>query len=163
LIRPEVRAKAVEFPRSEFGWACDTENHMLTVLEKVALLQKAPLLQGVRTESLARVAAIAQEVQCAARQTLFRENEAAETMYFVVEGEVSLLRGGREFRRLGADQILGMLPLLAGDCHVEAALATGALRVLQIDQQEFYDAMADDFNLTRGILEALARLAARAG
>jgi hypothetical protein len=37
------------------------------------------------------------------------------------------------------------------------------LRVLQIDQQEFYDAMADDFNLTRGILEALARLAARAG
>ena len=28
-----------------------------------------------------------------------------------------------------------------------------------LDQQEFYDAMAEDFNLTRGILRALARTA----
>ena len=34
--------------------------------------------------------------------------------------------------------------------------------LLQLDQQEFYDAMAEDFNLTRGILRALARTAGTA-
>jgi NTE family protein len=134
---------------------------MLTVLEKLTLLQKVPLFQGVRTESLARVAAIAQEVQYETHQAIFRENEAAEALFFVLEGKVSLMRAGRERQQLEANQMLGTLPLLAEESYSESALAARPVRVLQIDQQELYDAIADDFNLARGILRALAQLASR--
>jgi hypothetical protein len=34
------------------------------------------------------------------------------------------------------------------------------VRALRLDQEDFYDAMAEDFNLTRGILRAMVRWAA---
>ncbi len=132
---------------------------MLTTIEKVNLLQRVPLFRDVRTESVARVAAIAREISCEARQLLFRENDAADAMLLVLEGRVALVRDGNETHELGPGQLLGALPLLAGEAYAESAIATQPVRVLQIDQQEFYEAMAEDFNLTRGLMRALVRLA----
>ncbi len=133
---------------------------MLTVLEKVNLLQKAPLFHGVRTESLARVAAIAREASYEPREPLYRENDAAESMFVLLEGEVALLRNAQETAKLGPRQVAGALAFLAAESQPESAVATQPTRVLQIDQQDFYDAMAEDFNITRGILRALVSLAA---
>lgn len=133
---------------------------MLTVLEKVNHLQKAPLFQAVPTESLARVAAVAQELSFEVRQFLFSENDAADAMFVLLEGEVTLLRKGKEGRKLGVNQIVGALTLLAGDSQPESAVAGQPVRALRIDQQDLYDAMAEDFNITRGILRALVGLAA---
>ena len=133
---------------------------MLTIMEKVDLLQNAAIFCEVRTQSLARVAAIAQEVCFEARQPLFNENEAAVAMYVLLEGEAILTRAGREERRLGKLQLAGGLPLLANVPQMESARADQPIRALRIGQQDFYDAMAEDFNITRGILRALACLAA---
>ncbi len=133
---------------------------MLTLLEKVSLLQKAPIFRGIRTESLARVAAIAEEASYEPRHLLFRENDAADTMYVLLEGEVALMRNGRETSKLGAHQVAGVLPLLAGVIQPESALVTQPIHALRIDQQDFYDVMAEDFSITRGILRALVGLAA---
>jgi CRP-like cAMP-binding protein len=128
---------------------------MLTTIEKVNLLQKAPVFVGVRTESLARVAAIAREVSCDARQLLFRENDAADTMFLILEGKVTLTRDGKEPQEVGPGELLGALPLLAGESHSQSAMAAQSVRALQIEQQDLYDAMAEDFNITRGVLRAL--------
>ncbi len=133
---------------------------MLTIMEKVDVLQKAALLREIPTESLARIAAIAQEISFDTRQMLYTENEASDLMFVVLEGEVALVMNGREERTLGAHQVVGALALLAGGPEPESAVATRPTRTLQIEQQEFYDAMAEDFNITRGILRALVRLAA---
>ena len=133
---------------------------MLTLLEKVSFLQKAAIFQGIPTESLARVAAAAQEVTLEPRHPLFRENENPDTMFFVLEGEVSVLRNGQEKKKLGPFEPAGLLPILSGEPYPEAAVATNAVRALRIDQQDFYDVMAEDFNVTRGILKALVSLAA---
>jgi CRP-like cAMP-binding protein len=135
---------------------------MLTILEKVNLLQKAPIFQGVPTESLARVAGIAQEVSFEPRQLLFSENDGADAMFFLLDGQVELLRSARDPRQVGAHQVVGALAMLAGEPQPESAMATQPTRTLRIDQQEFYDAMAEDFNITRGIMSALVRLAADA-
>ncbi len=136
---------------------------MLTLLEKVNLLQRAPVFHGVRTESLARVAAIAEEASFEARQLLFRENDAADTMFVLLEGEVALIRNGKEIKKLGENQVAGLLPLLASDSQPESAVATQPIRALRIDQQDFFDVMAEDFNITRGMLRALVGLAAGGG
>lgn len=132
---------------------------MLTVMEKVALLQNVEAFRAVPTQSLARVAAIAQEVDCQAREVLFTDNEAADSMFVLLEGEVVLLRPGHEGKILRPGQVAGLLAFLAGDSQPESAVATQPVRALRLDQEDFYDAMAEDFNLTRGILRALVRCA----
>ena len=136
---------------------------MLTVMEKVALLQTAEVFRFVPTQSLARVAAIAQEVEYQPRQGLYNDNEAADSMFVVLEGEVTLLRPGQEGKKLGPGQVAGLPAFLAGDFERESALATQPVRALRLDQEDFYDAMAEDFNLTRGILRAVVRGAAAPG
>lgn len=133
---------------------------MLTLLEKVSLLQKAAVFQAIRTESLARVAAVAHETSFEPRHTLFRESDNPDTMYFVLEGEVSVLQNGLEKKKLGAHEVAGIMPLLAGEPYPTSAVATQAVRALRIDQQDFYDVLAEDFDVTRGILKALVGLAA---
>jgi CRP-like cAMP-binding protein len=128
---------------------------MLTLLEKVNLLQRSPMFQSVPTESLGRVAAIAQEVAFEANQLLFRENDASDSMFVLLEGEIELLRDSHPPQKMSPHQAVGALGLLAGDPRSESAMATQQIRVLQIDQQEFYDAMAEDFNITRAIMQAL--------
>ena len=132
---------------------------MLTTLEKVDFLQKVPTFRAVATESLARLAAIAQEVCFDARQRLFSENEAAETMFVLLEGEVALVRNGQEVKKLGADQVVGLLALLAGDSQPESAVAIQPTRALRVDQQDFFDIMAEDFDITLGIIKAVVNLA----
>ena len=135
---------------------------MLTVLEKVHILQKVPLFHEVPTESLARLAALAQEARYEAGSLLYRENDAAESMFTLMEGEVVLLRNGQETEKLAPPSEVGALAMLADQPQPDSARATQPTLALQLDQQEFYDAMAEDFNLTRGILRALARSAATA-
>jgi len=136
---------------------------MLTVMEKVALLQNVEVFHAVPTQSLARVAAIAQEVDFAARQALFNDNEAADSMFVLLEGEVVLARPGREGKKLGSGQVAGLLAFLAGDSEPESAVATQPVRALRFDQEDFYDAMAEDFNLTRGMLRTVVRWVASTG
>jgi len=133
--------------------------YMLTVMEKVAILETVEAFRPVPTQSLARVAAIAQEVDYQARQALYNDNEAADSMFVLLEGEVTLLRPGQEGRKLGPRQVAGLLAFLAGDSEPESAVATQPVRALRLDQEDFYDAMAEDFNLTRGILRTVVRWA----
>ncbi len=130
---------------------------MLTVLEKVEMLQKVPLFRDVPTESLARIAAIAQEMNLEPRRVLYKENAAADTMYVVLEGEISLVANGQEKRKLGPHRVAGALALLAGSPQPESAVVLLPTLALEIDQQEFHDVMADDFSVTRGILRAVIR------
>jgi len=129
---------------------------MLTILEKTDLLQDAALFREVRTQSLARIAAISFEVRFEARQPLFNEHEAADAMFVILDGEVNLSRAGSAAGSVTRGQIAGSLDLLAGLPRTEAAVAGRPVWALRIGQQALFDAMAEDFHITRGVLHALA-------
>jgi CRP-like cAMP-binding protein len=77
-----------------------------------------------------------------------------------LEGEVELARSERRLQMAGKGQVLGALGLLAGGTHSESALALQPTNALQIERQDFFDALAEDFDVTRGLLKALAGMAA---
>jgi CRP-like cAMP-binding protein len=131
---------------------------MLTTLEKADLLQNAELFREVRTRSLARIAAIAQEVRFEPYQLLFSEDEAADAMFILLEGEVTLTGVGREEHKLSKYQAPGALALLAELAHVETASASRPTLALRIGQGDLFDAMAEDIYITRGIMRALIRM-----
>ena len=132
----------------------------MTTLEKVDLLQNSEIFREVRTQSLARVAGIAQEILLEPRQRLFTENETPDSLYVLLEGEAAVARPGREERKLGGMQVAGALALLADQLQTETSVATQPVRALRIRQKDLFDAMAEDFNITRGVMRALASLAA---
>ena len=81
-------------------------------------------------------------------------------MFVLLEGEVVLLRPGQEGKKLGPGQVAGFLAFLAADSEPESAMTIQPVRALRLDQEDFYEAMAEDFNLTHGILRAVVRRAA---
>jgi len=132
---------------------------MLTILEKVDLLRNAALFQALPTQSLVRVAAIASELNWAPQQVVYHENSPAESIFFLLEGEVELLRAGKVIVRRGHHEVLGSLAALASGSHAESAVVSQPTRALRVDREEFFDAMAEDFRVARGIVKALAGMA----
>lgn len=63
---------------------------MLTTIERVLLLQDLDLFQFASTEHLAQFAAVCEEAEIPARQTVFRQGERASKLYLLVEGKVRL-------------------------------------------------------------------------
>jgi CRP-like cAMP-binding protein len=168
-LEAEVRALPHEGPLLERTWTwasarltlaeSEKGNGMLTVLEKVDLLRNAALFQALPTQSLVRVAAIAYELNWAPQQVVYQENSPAESIFFLLEGEVELLRGGKPFARRGQHQVLGSLAALASGSHTESAVVSQPARVLRMDREELFEAMAEDFRVARGIVKALAGMA----
>jgi CRP-like cAMP-binding protein len=134
---------------------------MLTVVEKVDLLQHAEIFREGRTDSLARIASAAQEVGFQPLQMLFNENEAAEAMFILLEGEVMLTCSGQERDKLSEFQAAGALAVLAEQAYAETAIAIRPTQALRIGQQDFYDAVAEDINIARGILRALVHMVSK--
>ncbi len=128
---------------------------MLTALEKVDLLQNVRIFSKIQTESLVRIATIAQEVLFEDHQPLFNENDAADAMFVMLDGEVLVTHLGREEYKLSGFQVLGALALLAEGMQTVTASAIRPTRALRIGCQDLYDAMAEDIGVVRGILHAL--------
>jgi hypothetical protein len=133
---------------------------MLSTLEKVELLRNAVMLRDVPTPGLSRVAAISNEVTFVPNQMLYEENSPADSMFFMLEGEVELVRSDRRTRIDRQGQLLGDLAIFAGGTYGELAIATQPTRTLRIDRQDLLDTMAEDFSVARGVLKALASMAA---
>ena len=131
---------------------------MLTVLEKVDLLQHVRLFREIPTESLVRIASVALEVEYKDRQLLFEENGAAEAMFVLTKGDVILTDANQEEHRLTGLTAVGWLALLAEQAHTETARAARPCATLKISREDFFEAMAEDINITRGILRALVRM-----
>ena len=132
---------------------------MLSLLEKVELLRCAKLFQAMPTQSLVRVAAIASELSWAPQQVVYHENSRAESIFFLLEGEVELVRAGKVLARSGPHQVPGSLAALSSGNHSESAVVSQPTRALRMDREEFFEAMAEDFRVAQGIVKALAGMA----
>jgi len=131
---------------------------MPTILENVDLLRKAAIFQSISTQSLLRIATITAELSWSPDEVVYQENTPADSMFLLLEGEVEL-RSAKTAQRRGENQVIGSLAALGGGTYTETAVAARATRALRIDMEDFFDTMAEDFNVARGILTVLAGLA----
>lgn len=140
---------------------------MLTVVEKVMLLQAVDVFSEVSTEELAYLAAIAQEIEHPPGFRIYSESDPSDAMYIVLDGEVRLHRGDTEVTVATSETAFGTWALFDDELRVMSATARGPTRLLRIDKEDFYDLLADNVNITRGVLKAIVRrlraLAGRVG
>lgn len=130
---------------------------MLTVVEKVVLLQNVDVFSEVPAEQLTYLASIAEEIDCLAGDVIFREYDPADALYLVLDGKVGLKRDGKEIKQAGSQNAFGTWALFDDETRVVTATVIENARLLKIDRGEFVDLLADNVQVTQGVLKMLVK------
>jgi CRP-like cAMP-binding protein len=128
-------------------------------------LRRYPYFADVGEESLKILPLICDEVHVLAGHTVFREGDAAENLYIIVEGEVDLQY------TLGSGELRTVDTLVAGELMVWSALvapyrctATGTVRknakLIAMNGEKLRQLCDQDRDLGCRILTAVAKLLA---
>ena len=130
---------------------------MLTVIEKVIFLQDVDAFAEIPTEQLSHIASITEEVELESDTILIRQDEPAESLYFIVEGRIRLQRDRREWE-VGERQYIGAWSLFDNEQpNIATAVTLEPTRLLKIDREDFLEIVADYVEITEGIFKSLAR------
>ena len=130
---------------------------MYTVVEKVLFLQNVDLLSAARTEDLALLASISEEVLYPQNAWIFKEGQQADGLYVIIRGRVGLSKDGREVVTLGEKEALGAWTLFETESRVMSAKATEETLLLKVNREDFYDLLLDYPELGQSILKALVK------
>ncbi|MFT5086069.1 MAG: CRP-like cAMP-binding protein [Candidatus Latescibacterota bacterium] len=128
---------------------------MLTVVEKVILLQEVDIFSEVPTQQLAYLAAILVEVSHADSEQIYQARDYADSMYIVLEGRVRLHREELEITIVGPGDPFGTWALFDDEPRVSAATVLESVRLLRLNKEDFIDLLADNVGITQGVLKAL--------
>ncbi|MBD3297671.1 MAG: cyclic nucleotide-binding domain-containing protein [candidate division Zixibacteria bacterium] len=130
---------------------------MLSTIERVLTLQKNEIFAEVSTEGLAHLAAIAEEVEFDAGDSLFHEGEIPDACYLILAGHVELNRSNQTELTVGPGDDIGVWALFDGEPRVFAARATENTHALKITQEDFYDLLADHTDIVQSFFRTLVR------
>lgn len=137
---------------------------MLTVIEKVIFLQGIPEFAEIPTEQLGHIASITEEIELEPNTTIVEQDEPSEALYFVIEGEVSVKRNGREIMRYGEKDPIGVWSLFDDEQpNIATAVTIEPTRLLKIHREDFLEVVADYVEITQGIFKSLARRIRKVG
>ena len=130
---------------------------MLTIVEKVIFLQNVDIFFEVPTEQLSYLAAISEEVEFIKGDTIYKTKDPSDAMYLVLEGKVKLHRDDEVVTVAGDNEAFGTWALFDEEPRVVNAAVTEDSRLLRINRGDFYDLLADNIQITQGIIKALAK------
>ncbi|HEY3165266.1 MAG TPA: cyclic nucleotide-binding domain-containing protein [Candidatus Limnocylindrales bacterium] len=125
--------------------------------QKLELLKRVPLLEGLGRKEIEEVGRLVEEIDVPAGQALMREGETGREFYVLVDGTVAIDRGGARIRTLEAGDFFGEIALLAEGPRTATATTESPATVLVLGHREFHSLM-DQFPAIRTcVLEAVAR------
>lgn len=130
---------------------------MLTLVERVLFLQNVDVFSEVSTEKLSLLASVAVEMEAEEGQPLYAEADPSDAMYLVLKGEVRLHRGETTVTRANAREAFGTWALFDDELRVVSATCECDTRLLRIDKAAFIELLADNVEITQGVLKAVVR------
>ncbi|MBT3345932.1 MAG: cyclic nucleotide-binding domain-containing protein [Gemmatimonadetes bacterium] len=107
------------------------------------------------SEELAYLAAIVAEESHPEGGVVYSERDPASAMYLVVSGRVRLHRDDLEITVAGAGEAFGTWALFDDEPRMSAATALKESHLLRLDKDAFIDLLADNVEITEGVLKAL--------
>jgi CRP-like cAMP-binding protein len=125
--------------------------------DKLDALRSVPIFEGLPTESLERIAALASEVEFPPNQVVIEARTAGSGMFVILDGRVSVHARGVD-AELGPGEVIGEVSLLRSDNQRIARVQTlTAVRCLAIDRAGFRELVAEDGRLALALLENVAQ------
>jgi CRP/FNR family cyclic AMP-dependent transcriptional regulator len=128
---------------------------------KIEAMQRVPLFARCSRKDLAKIAALADEIDIPAGKVLAREGERGREFFVVLEGSAEVNRDGRDVATLGTGDFFGEIALVTDKARVATVTATSETRVLVITDRAFRELLRNSPEIQGKVLEAVAdRLAA---
>lgn len=131
---------------------------MLKLVERAHFLRDVEIFSEVRTENLARIAAITTERRFDEGDELFAEGDAGSQLFLIVSGRVLARRDGEIAFVAERGESVGTLALIDANPREFTATAMTETRTLVIEREDFLDLLRDNFDLVEGLLVHLSRV-----
>lgn len=126
-------------------------------IERLLYLRSLPSIGELPPGELASIAHFTRERSFRKGERLLVEGEPADKVFFLVEGRVSMRRGGRALREVEAPFAVGFLPVLANDPSGVEVRAEVDTLALELGADELLDAFEDSFTLLEGGIRQLSK------
>ncbi len=147
----------------------NTDGVMYSTLDKTILLKSVGLFSEIPGEKLSRIAQVAEETHWPAGTRILRQGDAGDSLFVVADGTVRVHTGETHLAHLRRGECLGEMAVLDGAPRSADATAEEETTLLRISQEDFYEVLAANPEiterivrmLTRRLREANAKLAAR--
>jgi CRP/FNR family transcriptional regulator, cyclic AMP receptor protein len=129
----------------------------MLLIEKVLLLKNSEIFGNCREADLVEIASICQENYVDSGVTLFKKGDSGHCMYFIYKGSVSIHDQQHELAELSENEIFGELSLLDSESRSASATTTSDCMLLKIEQEHFYDVVATNTDILKGIMRTLCK------
>ena len=129
---------------------------MLAEEDKLKFLLQTELFAELPETELKLICQSANEVAYPADATLFEEGDEGDSLYLIVEGEVSIIKAGTEvlfFNEKG--YCLGEIALIDNKPRSATVKTVKPTQFLRITRDDFYNAMAREPRIGRGMFRVL--------
>lgn len=104
---------------------------------KADLLRALPLFGACSRSELEAIAGVTDELRLPAGRVLMREGESGRELVVIVDGEVSVTRGGKALARRGPGDFVGELALVTHRPRTATVTATTDVRALVVAGRHF--------------------------
>lgn len=128
---------------------------MLSIVEKVIILQNVDVFSEIPTEHLSYLAAIAEEASFARGEDVYKVNDPSDALYIVLDGRVRLHRDGSDITVASANEPFGTWALFDDTPRVATATAEEDTRALCVHRDDFLDLLSDHVRITEGVIKTL--------
>jgi CRP/FNR family transcriptional regulator, cyclic AMP receptor protein len=128
----------------------------MTNVEKIAFLENVPLFSGMATQELMYVAGIVQEDSFSAGETVIREEDAGDSMFVVVAGEVMVHRRNAQLAKLRSKDFFGEMSLLNNEPRSASVTTVSNCRLLRIEEDDFWQLLIANNSLAVAMVRVLA-------
>ena len=129
---------------------------MPSAMEIAVQLQDVPAFDRLSTQQLIALAELLQEQRVLEGERIYGAGEEGPSLYFVLEGEVELRRGGLVLERSGDGSFFGELSALDGVPRSADAVAITATRLLRLDRDDLLRLLEDAPGLAIGLAQRLS-------
>jgi CRP/FNR family transcriptional regulator, cyclic AMP receptor protein len=123
---------------------------------KVDALAKAPLFSALSKHELGELAKATEDMEVEEGKVLTREGDVGREFFVIVDGDVSVTRGGREIRGLGPGDFFGEIALIYENARRTATVtATSPLRFFVLTRQSFRSLLEHQPEIEEKVMGAL--------
>jgi CRP-like cAMP-binding protein len=131
---------------------------ILNVVEKVIVLEAVEMFQGMPPRQLARIAAIAKEIRFAPGEFILDPAQHRSGLHVIVDGAAELRHGNEPVSKVGNGHVLGMWSIFedTDPMHI-TAMALEQTQVLQINEEDFFELLSDDVDITSTMFSSLVK------
>ena len=129
---------------------------MLRRNEKVELIKRVPLFADCSRSELGQIAQLADEIDLAEGKELTRLGQPGYEFFVLLEGEADVTQDGRSINTLHAGDFFGEIALVEDSPRTATVTATTPVRLLVITNRAFKRLLAEQHEIQRKVLVALA-------